>query len=110
MTHPETPPIPAKKRNTRSWKTEAKALREDAETWAAKYHDESDRTATLSDALADALEAKGKLEGEQGALTTDVAFWQRVAIALETQYALRGRLVVVLFTVAMALAFWLGFR
>ena len=96
MTHPETPPIPAKKRNTRSWKTEAKALREDAETWAAKYHDESDRTATLSDALADALEAKGKLGAARD--------------LLETQYALRGRLVVVLFTIAMALAFWLGFR
>ena len=96
MTHPETPPIPAKKRKTTHWKAvalqwkrcfddEASSRMRLAEDFAA----ETDRATKLSNALTVALTANGLLEADKW-------FWQRIAIGLGT--------------VAAALALWLGFR
>lgn len=82
MTHPETPP--AKTRNTTHWKAVAQAAIKAREDWQRQYADEADRTDKLSNALADALEAKGWLERDKADLETGLWLWQRIAIAFGT--------------------------
>jgi len=50
MTHPETPPIPAKTRNTTHWKAVAQTAIKAREDWQRQYADEADRTDKLSNA------------------------------------------------------------